>query len=1302
MVKRVLKSKVMPWVSLVIGLLLTIVIVVIIVLNTDFFAHNASRMFSRYLFSGTPFSLRVDKLEGNPFKGMRIKGLTIRYQGEDFSFDVIRIDEINVRYSLLSLLNKEPLVDELVLKDPHLWIKPDSSGINILPTGAGGTGGDLPQLSVSYFSVQNGQVIYQSKEKANALRDINITGAVHILQNEVFVKIEEGGGEDFGRQLSLTKLNGDIRWIQDRKRVRGKVIETNRLLLRNLAVALDESDLTFDGIVNPDSMTFQVKVDAEPLVIEEITRALNIETSHFGDLQGTFIVKGVPDSLHINGLFNGIFSGYALSGFHADVIIEGDGITINYCKGAFNGAGVEGEGRYSFDEPEILDLDITVRDLNIAKGFIPGRDVPETRFNGGVRFTYNVPDMSIFFQLELGSGHIEGFPFDEGSIIGRYAADSLDFSKIFLGYSGHTINSHGSISPEGSLRFYFDMQCTPDDTLFSYFDIKRYRAGLDVNGIWEGTTDVWNLRASGTCKQIAYDRFFVPEGKMEFAIIKNETYEVYFNLNGDSCFVDPVSFNAIELSLEYVNEVTSIKKLNLSRPDLDTEIRADISVEDECTTIQFGEVSLLTLDERWVGGGAFEIIMQDSTIQFEDLQIHSRQGALYLNGEMDRFGGDVRGELSMERLGLELLNRFGLVETPLEGKVQGSIAFSGQRADPDLDVDLVMYDGSFDTLAIDSLLLDAEYSRGGYHIDTLVITAPTGYLEVAGTIEEAPLKNLCLDWKPTLKQSTVNLQTYSRNLLLQPFLALTEKGPFTGGSLSGSVSLLGPFSHPALAFEGRIDSLAVSMFTVLTIDVGARIGGRELDVDGTFSISEGYSGTFRGVVPLKPADWFYSVDGERPVSFEISMPEGDFADITNVTEFFAEAAGRFSANFSITGTVQQPKMHGMFNLSDASFRLAGMEERFYDVNSTISFEDSLITVVAMDGREGSKGKFRCGGSITLAGWRPGKYDLNAQLENFLLASIPDITAILSGNLTVGTMIEGERIIPVLNGALEVKRAEVYFEFGDFASAEKKSTMSAPSWVAKVDLDIPGNTWIKTPDASIELQGDITLYRDHRGTYLRGDLDLIRGSYSLYGNKFHVRSGKLQFVHAESFRPVVNIEAETKDPEGKKIFLTLLWHQDDVEPKLTLSHEDQGYSETDIWKMLGGSVIGYPGSQGESWNAIGTAQLLAANYLERVLNSQMEGVTIEFESGSLTGTSSESSWEQQTKIAVGKYLSEGLYVKYKQGLSISSAMQIEVEYRISRLFLLRSEIIRHSEKVLHGKSRTSTDEINVDVKLRWEF
>ncbi|MCK4236261.1 MAG: translocation/assembly module TamB domain-containing protein, partial [Candidatus Krumholzibacteria bacterium] len=540
------------------------------------------------------------------------------------------------------------------------------------------------------------------------------------------------------------------------------------------------------------------------------------------------------------------------------------------------------------------------------------------------------------------------------------------------------------------------------------------------------------------------------------------------------------------------------------------------------------------------------------------------------------------------------------------------------------------------------------------------------------------------------------------NLDLTPILSAVGKGPFSGGIFNGTISISDSLVFPIVVLEGNVHELVVRQFRIPPVNLSLMVGKSELDLYGTVDISPDHRGSFSGVIPLVYDDWFYSIDRHRPLSLQLNIPKGDFGSITGMTNILAEAAGRFSASFVVSGSANRPNIVGELELSDTSFRLSGMEENFYDVNSRIDLDDSLITITELRGKEGKDGKFRCIGWIALAGWKPDRYNLTARLDEFLLASIPDIVSILSGELNIDTMVENDRVIPIVSGLLEVKRAEIYYDLGDFASASRTGTMESPSWIAAVDLKVPGNAWLKTPDAKVELRGEVTVHHDHKGTYLRGELNLLRGWYNVYNNKFHVKSGKLDFVQAEGFRPVVDIDAETRDPEGRKIYLNLSWHQDDVEPKLSLYHEDPGYSETDIWKMLGGGVIGSAGGERASWDALSTAQNLAANYIERLLNSQMEGMTIELESMRSSGLAGGAFGEKETMIAVGKYLSESLYVKYKQGLSISTARHIEVEYRLSDLFLLRSEIIKYSQKALKQKSPGSTDEINVDIKLRWEF
>jgi autotransporter translocation and assembly factor TamB len=67
-----------------------------------------------------------------------------------------------------------------------------------------------------------------------------------------------------------------------------------------------------------------------------------------------------------------------------------------------------------------------------------------------------------------------------------------------------------------------------------------------------------------------------------------------------------------------------------------------------------------------------------------------------------------------------------------------------------------------------------------------------------------------------------------------------------------------------------------------------------------------------------------------------------------------------------------------------------------------------------------------------------------------------------------------------------------------------------------------------------------------------------------------------------------------------------------------------------------------------------------------------------------------------------YLWEDVYLQYRRGLSVESEQEVNVEYRLGRRLLLRSQIIYNSRRNRAGIAGQNTDEYNLDLKYRWEF
>jgi hypothetical protein len=285
------------------------------------------------------------------------------------------------------------------------------------------------------------------------------------------------------------------------------------------------------------------------------------------------------------------------------------------------------------------------------------------------------------------------------------------------------------------------------------------------------------------------------------------------------------------------------------------------------------------------------------------------------------------------------------------------------------------------------------------------------------------------------------------------------------------------------------------------------------------------------------------------------------------------------------------------------------------------------------------------------------------------------------------------MIPIITGAVEVKEANIYKELTSSGGAGTAFLPTdRPNWLASIDVNAPNNVWIRNPDLNVELSADdLVFVRDELGMYFRGELTILRGSYKLYGNKFTITSGTMDFSASETLRPSMHIEAYTRhrssDGDDNNIYLVLQWPYNKAEPQISLSYDEPGYSESDIWAMLGGNIF---------------AGGVATNALERAINAQMAGgFTVDVEQRSYEDATTPVA-DRETLIGVGKYLWEDIYLQYRRGLSVGGEQEVNVEYRLSNRLLLRSQMIYNSRRNRSGIVGQNTDEYNLDLKYRFEY
>ena len=1294
MVKRIFRHKAFIWISIPIAIIAVLMISVTLFMHSVLFKNQAANLISEYLFRDDGCRLILGEVSGNPFANLTIRDLAIRYESETHSYDIVKVDQITVEYSIFSLLGDVFTITSAEFVNPHIWIKAASSGPGGTPEESGITG-SMMDVRIDRFSVHDGQVIYQSPEKADAVKSIDLKGMLSAGDNRIEAGIITGSGSFITRDLKLRDMRGRVAYDSS-----GKTGE-NSLFFENYMLGTGSSRLILNGKVSVDSLNMDMDVKASPLNLDELSRALESGQKELGRLNGSFTLKGHPGDLRLRGQFDGEVKNYSFSEFKASVHIKEGDFEIGGFEGGLNGARVDGKGGYKSDSG-IFKLSFQGKEVDLSREFYPGAPLPETDFNGRMDVLYRFDSKELSLDFYLGDGHFRRIPFENAVISADYRNDSLVISEMLARSCTHEIKMRGSIVGRDTIRLLLDVQSEPSDTLFSYFNIEDYRAYMDVRGIWKGTFDNWDLRLSGNCRNLDYRRAAVPEGRIQLAVEKRDDYRVFFDITADTCFIDRYRFRDMDLSLEYAMGNVNIKRLNLAKSDVEAELRGKYRAGNGESELVLNDATLRMFNEDWVSSGEFSIFFRDSDVVFNDMQMHSRIGAIYFDGELKRFRNHFDGRLRFERIDMSVLNINEFIPMPVEGSAAGIIESSGSLAEPDLSVSFNLKEGVIDDIPVEKFDLKAVYSGNHCRLDTLSLSSPVGFAFASGDIENLDMEALYRNGSEALEETESDLEIYCGQLSISPFIDYFPGIPFAEGTFTGRALVAGSLIHPGIRMEGTGREIALSHIKLPRLDIRADLDSTGIRLDGEIYAAENRKqGEYSGVLPLNEEKWLYSLDRTRDLTFDLEIADMDLSDFADMSDLVARAEGTGSLEFAVRGNAGNPYLSGDLRLNGAGFRLAGMEERFRKVNAWVSFEDTLVKVRYLNGQEGRQGKFASSGTVSLKGWNPEEYDLTVDMEKFMVTSISDVAAIVTGRLKIGTETYEGRKIPFLQGRLEVNEAEVYFNPAEMEDTGGNGGIVAPEWMAELDLDMKGNTRIVNPDANIEFMGKVTLHHNEMGTYLRGELELYRGWYNLYNNKFHIQSGRLLFSHAGGNRPLIDIEAVTYDQEGKRIYLTLVWDENDPQPRLSLHHEESGYSETDIWKMLGGGIVGSPRGADSEWSAMRTAQSLAANYLERVLNSQMEGFTVSLEQGNVR-QSGAIGGEKETMLAIGKYLSEGLYVQWKQGLSVATETEVEVEYRISDLFLIRTEVIKYSKELLPGESMRSGDEINLDVKIRWEF
>jgi len=1288
------KARLRRRISYAIALVLTVIIALTVYYQSRILPGRIADYANTHYLKGTPFTLSLDGVSGSFLRSISLENPTLRYHSTGASYNVFRADQVSVTYELLPLFAFRLIVDDVQLRNVAIHLRQDESGRLVLPfvgekkDDKPGRFADVePYVDVRHFTIDGLEMTFGGRERELAVRDVSLQGSVGYDQGTGRLDIESG-------HAYLVNSKKTVQEVRMQARTDGASLH-----LEDFAVRLDSSFVLAKGEFR-DGRFHDVALVFNPLQLEELYQ-LGVAPEAEGRFVGRISLSGPVDSLALEGEVSGAGLGVELDDVKVAGTFASDVLNLPSMRGKVFGAGIDGSFRINVDTEDFV-YDGTIADLDLSRGFIEDDEIPSMSLNGRVHVVHTKHLGRFEWRGELTRGEVDGYEAGAVSAQGVWEdATGLRIQRALLTRPGYRVTGDGQVAPEGDADIVFRVQGDDLSYFWEHFKLPQIGGTVDLAGRLQGPLDNFQVNLNGDVRDVTFEMFAV-----DTAVVRAEARNVgsvapstTVALEGKRGAISGRWFQSPSLLLDIDTSLVRVNNARFALGDTSVVVDLDVRARGKRSHIDVRHVTIQTPNETWTSKPGSSVAIDDGNAYIDSVVITSARGEFGAVGWYRERERTI--DLRTWGTGVQLGMLEDAFKTPVRvaGTGDFSLALSGDARDPHIDGELAVRNGVIDSVAFGRLSGRASFDGTAYRVDNVVLVTDGDSMLASGRWDctVAPTRLARGDTTGVIWTAPITAQaSFRRFPLATVFDALHRPAPVSA-AYTGRVTVGGTPDAPRITARGDV---------VPGKGEGRELPPANLDVEyadgklviNRLALSDVLNARASGTFPLylsfrRPA----RIDPDGPLSFKLDVtPGAEAAEVGRYFDGISLLRGKFSGSVSGIGTPAVPRLTGSLSVTECDLRVTGLKESFTGLALRLEFVDDVVRLSSLSAQSG-KGSLTATGWARVSNYKLADYNADLYLRNFTLASIPDVTLRQDGHLNARlvTWRDGRRI-PSLTGALDLREAvieqELTVETGAAGGAEFTRPSARPAWIASIDLNAPKNVWIKNSDMTVEASAEeMILRRDELGLYFRGELTVLRGSYWLYGNKFQIESGTLNFSASETLRPEMNIVATTpvtEEDEEHTVTATFRWEHDKKEPEIHLSYDKAGYSESDVWALLAGNRIGAG---------------MATNTIERALNQQMTGgFNVEVEQRAIEDSGT-GSIDHETLVGVSKYLWEdNIYLQYRRGLSQGGEQEVNVEYRLGTRFRLRSQVIYNSQRNRAGIVGSNTDEYNLDLKYRFEY
>ena len=520
---------------------------------------------------------------------------------------------------------------------------------------------------------------------------------------------------------------------------------------------------------------------------------------------------------------------------------------------------------------------------------------------------------------------------------------------------------------------------------------------------------------------------------------------------------------------------------------------------------------------------------------------------------------------------------------------------------------------------------------------------------------------------------------------------LTPRLHKVNGMLSAKLQVAGTAAAPQMSLTALVSELGIARHPVGGLKTSINYGGGHASFDAVLRQNDTDHLTATGSIPMS-LSWNHGVKARIGDAIDLAA-NSERLSLVQLGSVFPEALrdfdGEASIKLRVKGTLKHPEPAG-------SIRISGVRGKIIPIGTTISSASlsmvlfpEAIHLETIEAHAG-EGTVTGNGEISIFQRGPGSVRIKLNFDRWPAIDTGQYAATVGGYISA----EGTPNQPRLYGQLEILNAIIQPDIA-FLSATSNlaqddtievirpgqpisqlrngTGVSGGGWSAprrpanqplsfnnlfmRLGVVIHRNTWIRHPNASAELEGNLDLDKDPGGPVrVIGELRTVRGWMNYFNRQFTLETGVFTFTGGRKIDPQLDINAQNR---VASYTVNILIGGTASKPTLQLKSQPE-LAQTDILSLILFGTTTATLGQSQLTNLRQQATRIASGVAaqeigQTVLSSmglQQMGITLnQMGSGG-------------TALGIGRYLGENIYVSTSRPVG-SGGQMVSVQYFIRR-------------------------------------